>query len=248
MEPAPAKRGRGRPRKSAALPAPAIEPEEVIIMAPPDVGDSSEEEVIELQGYSRPEPEPEEPEPATVQHAVVPPQRQPESPQIVYVTQEPAVNESRERARRHAALQRIKKYRESFEAVAAMPFSETWSTDQLESHLESVRACVSAKTTGLLVKGAYLAGVKGLEVATTSVGIKSYGITQILSQSAEIDSLLKEIACECGIGHIPATTRLALATLQTIFVLDSTNRRAEALAGFKAEPVNVELKGKYSDL
>ena len=239
----PKKRGRGRPRKTPApAPEPAtIEPEEVFIMspeqAPPAVDNAVEE--IELQGYTR-EPEPE-PEPAA------PAPEAKREPDVVYITQ-PQPDEAKERARRHAALTKVKRYRESFPAVRAMPFSEDWSTSAIESHLEDVRIMVSSRTTGLIVKSVYVAGVRGIEAATTMAGMKTYGLADLLSRNTEIESILKELQAEMGVGNIPPAHRLALATLSTVFVLDSSNRKAETLAGFKTSPVNVELKNRYGDL
>ena len=244
MDDVPPKRGRGRPRKTPAPaptpePAPMPEPEEVIIMspeqAPPAVDDAVEE--IELQGYTRePEPEPAAPAPEAKRE-----------PDVVYITQ-PQPDEAKERARRHAALTKVKRYRESFPAVRAMPFSEDWSTSAIESHLEDVRIMVSSRTTGLIVKSVYVAGVRGIEAATTMAGMKTYGLADLLSRNSEIDSILKELQAEMGVGNIPPAHRLALATLSTVFVLDSSNRKAETLAGFKTSPVNVELKNRYGDL
>ena len=129
-----------------------------------------------------------------------------------------------------------------------MPFSEDWSTSAIESHLEDVRIMVSSRTTGLIVKSVYVAGVRGIEAATTMAGMKTYGLADLLSRNSEIDSILKELQAEMGVGNIPPAHRLALATLSTVFVLDSSNRKAETLAGFKTSPVNVELKNRYGDL
>ena len=170
-------------------------------------------------------------------------------PTIVYMpAPEPVFDESKEKARRHSALTKVKRYRESFEAVRAMRFSEDWSTDAIESHLEDIRIMISSKTTGLLVKSAYTMGVKGIEVATCSIGMKTYGLSELLSRNAEVDSILKEIQCELGVGTIPATHRLMLATISTVFVLDSVNKRAEVLGSFKKEPVAESVSNKYSDL
>ena len=244
MDEPPKKRGRGRPRKTPApAPTPEPAPEEVIIMgaeqAPPAVDDAIEE--IQLAGYEPeqehvPEPEPE------------PTQTRPE-PTVVYAPPTPDVaHVEKEKARRAAVISKIRRYRESFIAVRNMHYNESWDVDTLESHLDDVRVAVSTKNTGLLVKGVYLAGVKGVEVGSCALGVKAYGLTEVLSRSAEIDGLLKEVACEIGMGHIPATTRLAIATLQTVFVLDSANKKAEALAGFKSTAVNGDLKNRYADI
>ena len=155
---------------------------------------------------------------------------------------------SRQKTPSKSALTKVKRYRESFEAVRAMRFSEDWSTDAIESHLEDIRIMISSKTTGLLVKSAYTMGVKGVEVGTCMIGMKTYGLADLLSKNAEIDSILKEIQCELGVGTIPPMHRLALATISTVFVLDSVNKRAEVLGNFKKEPVAENISNKYSDL
>jgi len=177
----------------------------------------------------------------------------PVEPTIVYLPAPPsetdvAADAKKEKDRRHAALTKIKRYREAFEAVRAMRFSEEWSTDALESHLEDIRILVSSRTSGMLIKSVYVAGTKGIEIVTCNVGLRTYGLSDMLSKNAEIDSLLKEVSCELGVGHIPATTRLMLATLQTVFVLDSVNKRAEVLGTFKAGPVNADIQDKFKDL
>jgi len=78
--------------------------------------------------------------------------------------------------------------------------------------------------------------------------MKTYGLSDMLSKNTEIDALLKEVSCELGVGHIPATTRLMLATVQTVLVLDSVNKRAEVLGSFKAGPVNADIQDKFKDL
>ena len=98
------------------------------------------------------------------------------------------------------------------------------------------------------VKSVYVAGTKGIEIVTCSVGMKTYGLSDLLAKNPEIDAILREISCELGVEHIPATTRLALATLQTVFVLDSVNKRAEVLGSFKADAVKEDVREKFNDL
>ena len=255
------KRGRGRPRKSANIP---IIPEEVIItnnqvdlsdlqnerIAPEAPHQETEEEVIHMAGDQEHEaPKMEAPEVVTEVVAPHVVEAQAVPPQIVYLpAPEPVFDESKEKARRHSALTKVKRYREAFEAVRAMKFSEDWSTDAIESHLEDVRIMISSKTTGLLVKSAYTMGVKGIEVGTCMIGMKTYGLADLLSKNAEVDSILREIQCELGVGTIPPAHRLMLATISTVFVLDSVNKRAELLGNFKQEPIAENISSKYSDL
>ena len=122
------------------------------------------------------------------------------------------------------------------------------TSDKLDAHLEEIRIVVGSKTTHTLVKHTYLAGVKALEVGTCAIAMKTYGLTQLISQNAEIDSILKEVAAEMGIGAVPPAHRLALATIGAVLALDSAQRRTEVLAGFKKEPVHDDIHMKYKDL
>ena len=266
MENTPIKRGRGRPRKH--VPAPIIEddppeippifdePEEVILApgridlsdlrAPTDPSvepEPVEEEVIHLGPQPEPSAPPPPPPPPRVSPDVLEMLRAP----VMQVVPEPApVND---KAQRRELIGKVRKYREAFPAVAAMRFSEEWSTEELESHLESVRLAVSAKTTGVLVKSAYIMAVKGGEVAGCSVGLKVYGLSDLLARSSEIDQILKEIQCELPIlGHIKPGHRLALATFGAALALDSANRKSEVLGTFKAAPVAEAVSSKYQDL
>ena len=256
------KRGRGRPRKTAVA-APVIEdfaeentavfePEE-ILMPPhrvdiddlrasvPPAATPQPEEVETIYMGAQPDPQPSPP-----------PRISPDVPEMLRAPSMQASPPSPPpdgKANRRELLGKIKKYRESFPAVAAMRFNEEWGTEELESHLESIRVAVSAKTTGVLVKSAYLMSVKGLEVGGTAVGLRVYGLSDLLSRSAEVDSILKEIQCELPVlGHIGPGHRLALATFGAALALDSANRKAEVLGQFKAAPVNEAVSQKYEDL
>ena len=78
--------------------------------------------------------------------------------------------------------------------------------------------------------------------------MKTYGLSDLLSKNKEIDDILKEIQSEMGVGNLPAHVRLAMATISTVFVLDSVNKRAEVLGNFKKEAVNETIANKYGDL
>ena len=260
------KRGRGRPRKTAVA-APIIEdfaeentavylrstePEE-ILMPPhrvdiddlrasvPPAATPQPEEVETIYMGAQPDPQPSPP-----------PRISPDVPEMLRAPSmqaSPPSPPTDDKAKRRELLAKVRKYRESFPAVAAMHFNPDWGTEELDAHLESIRVAVSAKTTGLLVKSAYLMGVKGFEVGGTAVGLKVYGLSDLLSRSAEVDSILKEIQCELPVlGHIGPGHRLALATFGAALALDSANRKAEVLGQFKAAPVNEAVSQKYGDL
>ena len=253
----PPKRGRGRPRKIK------YQPEELLFT-------NNVEDLSDIPEAPKGEPEPRtEVEADEIIHmegdgshaealvhepVVEPEMKTPVKPTIVYL---PAPVDTKaddakvmmdEKARRNNALTKIKRYRENFEAVRAMKFNEDGPTEYLESHLEDIRIMISSKTSLMLVKSAYKMGVKGVEIATCSVGMKTYGLSDLLSKSKEIDDILKEIQCELGVGNLPAPARLAMATLSTVFVLDSINKRAEVLSTFKREAVNESITSKYGDL
>ena len=264
MENTQKKRGRGRPRKAAPEPErereramermdeEPIDAVEILMpsrrvdtsdlhASPPSVPGPVEPEIEVINLGPPPEPEPAPPPPPRPAQDVL--------EMLRTAPSSPMAPPADDKATRRELLGKIKKYRESFPAVAAMRFSEEWSAEELESHLENIRVAVSAKTTGVLVKNAYILGVKGLEVGGTAVGLKVYGLSDLLSRSAEIDSILKEIQCELPVlARIGPGHRLALATFGAALALDSANRKAEVLGNFKSAPVAEAVSNKYKDL
>ena len=264
MENTPIKKGRGRPRKNPVTAVADDAPENIVnnveaeevILAPQRVDIDDLRASVPQAASAEPEPEVETIYMGPPPEAAAPPPPPPRaSPDVLEMLRAPSMQASPPspppdgKANRRELLGKIKKYRESFPAVAAMRFNEEWGTEELESHLESIRVAVSAKTTGVLVKSAYLMSVKGLEVGGTAVGLRVYGLSDLLSRSAEVDSILKEIQCELPVlGHIGPGHRLALATFGAALALDSANRKAEVLGQFKAAPVNEAVSQKYEDL
>ena len=268
MENTPNKKGRGRPRKNPVTAVADDAPENIVnnveaeevILAPQRVDIDDLRASVPQAASAEPEPEVETiymgPQPESAAPPPPPPPRA--SPDVLEMFRAasmqptptptaPPVDDSK--ARKKELLGKIKKYRENFPAVAAMHFSESWGVEELDAHLESIRVAVSAKTTGVLVKSAYLMGVKGVEVTGCAVGLKVYGLSDLLSRSAEIESILRELQCELPvIGHIGPGHRLALATFGAALALDSANRKAEVLGQFKQAPVSETVSQKYGDL
>ena len=262
------KRGRGRPRKTPKpeVPPSAPEPEPMPARAstpmppPPREYHNEIEELLiprttvdtsDIARAMAPPPEPTRAAPdedevirlPTMEDEVAAPRGNLPPPPIVLTSPPPE-----DAARRRAVLSRIRKYRESFDAVRAMKFDEEWSTEKLEAHLEDIRIAVGSKSSTVLVKHTYLAGVRGLEMATCAMGLKTYGLVSVLSANAEVDCALKQLAAEIGIGSVPPGHRLAIATIGAVLALDSANRRNETLSSFKKESVNENISMKYADL
>jgi len=262
------KRGRGRPRKTpkpeAPPPAPEPEPARASTPMPPPPREYHNEveellmprttvDTSDIARAMAPPPElpraaPDEDEvirlPTMEDEVAAPRGNLPQPPIVLTSPPPPPVDENK----RRTVLTRIKRYRESFEAVRAMPFKDDWPLEKLEAHLEEIRIVVGSKTTHVLVKHTYLAAVKGIEVGTCAISMKTYGLTELVAKSAEIDSILKELAAEMGVGAVPPAHRLAIATIGAVLQLDSANKKALVLAGFKKEPVNESINMKYADL
>ena len=256
------KRGRGRPRKnplplvveevSAPAPAPPhtvtfdveelIHPDQTvdtrdIARAPPPQPPPMPESVDEAEVIRLPTMDEDERGPGHRPLATVP-----------HVFAMPPAAPVEDAAARRSVLSKIKKYRESFDAVRAMKFDEEWPLNKLEAHLEDVRIAVGSKSSHVLVKHTYLAAIRGVEMATCAAGMKTYGLVSVLQSNSEVDNALKQLAAEIGIGSVPPGHRLAIATIGAVLALDSANRKAEVLAGFKAEPVNESIQMKYESL
>ena len=252
------RRGRGRPRKTPQ-PAPTPEPVEVEHAPMPEAPRYDVEELlmpnhtVDTSDIARalPPPPPSMPERDDAEMIHLPSMVDAPETRMSYTPPPPSYAPSppvEDATERKKVLTRIRRYRESFDAVRAMSFNEEWSLEKLNNHLDAIRTTVGSKTTHVLVKHSYLAAVKGIEVGTCAIQMKTYGLTDLISKSSEIDSILKEVAAEMGIGAVPPAHRLALATIGAVLQLDSANRKAAVLAGFKSEQVNGNIHMKYEDL
>ena len=249
MDEVPKKRGRGRPRKNSIIETiPEIQPAEICILDGLDnqfhggsnieVSHGEEEERVNMA------PIPEDvtfaPAPASLEMQPVPP-----PPPMVFT---PKPQPPDDRDERRQLIDKIKKYRQGFDAAKALPFNEDMSTDKLRSLLDDIRLCISSRNTSLIFRSGYLTAVKGVELVGTKTGLRCYGLSDALGKSVEVADLLKEIEAEVGIKYISPWKRLAFITVTTAVVLDGMNRRAELLATYKSEPVNQVLDEKYKDL
>ena len=250
------RRGRGRPRKMPK-PAPMPEPVEVERAPMPEAPRYDVEELlmpnhtVDTSDIARAPPPSSMPERDEAEMIHLPSMDEAPETRMSYTPPPPSYAPSppvEDAAERKKVLTRIRRYRESFDAVRAMSFNEEWSLEKLNNHLDAIRTTVGSKTTHVLVKHSYLATVKGIEVGTCAIQMKTYGLTDLISKSSEIDSILKEVAAEMGIGAVPPAHRLALATIGAVLQLDSANRKAAVLASFKAEPVNEAINLKFGDL
>ena len=265
MAEVPKKRGRGRPRKNTIIETiPEIEAAEIHILDGLDnqFHGGSNIEVSHGEPEALPEPSPYEEEervtmapipedftfaPASPEMQPVPymPAPPPPPPPMVFA---PKPQPPDDREERRQLIDRIKKYRQGFDAAKALPFNEEMSTDRLRSLLDDIRLSISSRNTSLIFRSGYLTAVKGVELVGTKTGLRCYGLADALGKSAEVSDLLKEIEAEVGIKYVSPWKRLAFITVTTAVVLDGLNRRAELLATYKSEPVNPVLDERYKDL
>ena len=79
--------------------------------------------------------------------------------------------------------------------------------------------------------------------------MKLYGLSNMLAQSEEVDSILKELECEMMGGlRLPAHQRLLMCTLSSAMVIDGMNKKSEMLNNFSQEKLNDDVVKKYEDL
>ena len=257
----PKKRGRGRPKKvlpivnsitaliedeeptaNEIIPLACLatdEEEAITLVQIPD----EKEETLEVKPYiPSPMIEP------MVYHMPVATFTAPEVPQgsLASRTAKPAPTDDREDRRQ--LIDKIKKYRQGFDAARALPFHEEMETEKLRALLDDIRLSISSRNTSLIFRSGYLTAVKGCEIVGTKVGMRCYGLADALGKSAEVADLLREIEAEVGIKYISPWKRLAFVTVSTAVILDGMNRRAETLASFKSEPVSPVLDDRYKDL
>ena len=262
---APKKRGRGRPKKIIET-IPEIQAEEIHILDGLDNQfhggtniDATTIGVAEASGVAEEEEERVTMAPIPEDFAFAPPQISQEISPVPYFAVAPEVAcpptvfapkppPRDDRNERRELIDKIKKYRQGFDAARALPFNEEMSTDKLRSLLDDIRLCISSRNTSLIFRSGYLTAVKGVELVGSKTGLRCYGLADALGKRVEVADLLKEIEAEVGIKYISPWKRLAFITVSTAVVLDGMNRRAELLATYKAEPVSPVLDEKYKDL
>ena len=250
---APKKRGRGRPRKITNIET-IPEANEILILdgqdsqihggsiiMAPQADQPEEEELVTLA----PIPDNTVDTCFNVQEPTTQPTLYAPEPPTVFV---PKPQPSDDRADRRQIIDKIKKYRQGFDAARALPFNEDMSTEKLRSLLDDIRLSISSRNTSLIFRSGYLTAVKGVELVGTKTGLRCYGLADALGKSVEVADLLKEIEAECGLRYVSPWKRLAFVTVTTAVVLDGMNRRAELLAQYKSEAVSPVLDEKYKDL
>jgi hypothetical protein len=198
----------------------------------------------------KPEPEPEMPEPVYGPE----PSRDPvfSVSSFTYTPPGPAgtPNESEEdRKERLVLISKIKKYKKEFQFVNEISFNEAAPIHQLRNTLDEIRGLIQGKTTNVLIKRTYITGVSTLELLGQKTKLaKLNGLTDILSRSAEVESILKEISCEMHIGYVSPFKKLAFITLSSAYVLHTMNAKSEVFETFGKEQTNPEVINQYSDL
>ena len=261
----PKKRGRGRPKKVVAAPIPEMledEPleeipaAEIIPLACPAPSDPDEEERVTLAAI----PDLEETS-VTFAPPVLEPMSLPNASQAQPMTvftprpsppddapSGPGIPSGSYKEERRQIIDKIKKYRQGFDAARALPFHEDMSTDALRAMLDDIRLSISSRNTSMVFRTGYLTAVKGVELVGTKVGMRCYGLADCLGKSQDVADCLRELEVECGLKYISPWKRLAFISVSTAVVLHGVNQRAEMLAGFKSEPVSPVLDAKYKDL
>jgi hypothetical protein len=148
-----------------------------------------------------------------------------------------------------AVISKIMRYKQSFEVLHNYPVDTNATVGALEAQLEEMRLVINTKNSHAIFRHLYLTGVKGYEFAGNKVGMKLYGLADLLSKSPEVDQILKELECEYHItGSLKPEQRLLLVTASTSLVVDSLNRRSELLNKFGKDKVNEGLQAQFSDL
>ena len=268
----PPKKKRGRPRKQntnlvfgepSAPPAPPPPEAPSIVLEEPvsnyvevvnlsndqDLEDIKKRDVAEF--FTKEVPLPPEPEVQVPDNAYIPPEPI-QYPQPVMEVgmgfNQPAEESPKDFKERKDLIQKIRKYRETFEIVNRIGFDENGSLFHLRAVLEETRNIVSNRNTSILMKRSYITGCQGLELIGSKVGAKLQGYTDLMSRSAEVDSILAELRCEINVGYVPPWKRLMFVSLSSAYVVHSLNSKASLVVKFANDPVKPEVASKYNDL
>ena len=162
----------------------------------------------------------------------------------------PAVTESDEdRKARREVVTKLKKYAKEFPAISSIPVDPDAPLHVLQNQLDEVRSLIQNRTTSVLIKRTYLTSVNALETIGKKTNVaKLDGLADLMSRSAEVDEVLREIACELEIGYISPYKKLAFITLSSAYVLHTLNSRATIFKEFGDANVQPVVSEKYKDL
>ena len=150
---------------------------------------------------------------------------------------------------RQNIINKLRKYQSSFKVCGDININYEGKTSYLKNKLEDFRNAINNKNTHAIVKTGYLTTVKGLEFVGSKGGMKLYGLSNMLAQSEEVDSILKELECEMMGGlRLPAHQRLLMVTLSSAMVIDGMNKKSEILNDFSKTEITPEIKDNYKDL
>ena len=146
-------------------------------------------------------------------------------------------------------IAKLHKYQSSFTVCAALNINFDAKTSVLKCKLEDCRNAVNNKNTHAIFKTTYLTTVKGVEFIGSRSGMKLYGLSSMLGQSEEVDSILKEMSIEMMGGfRLPAHQRLIMCTLSSAMIINNMNSKAELLNNFTKEPIKEDIEDRYKDL
>ena len=247
---------RGRPRKSAP-PSPVPEASEEEVAAPPAEPPQAVAEEFQLPGTANEGPEVatfELPSYAEQDPAPPPPPEPPvfagENPFAALPTGPVPMDVSTEiAARRKGVIAKLRRYKTQFLALQAFPINEAAPLEQLEGTLETFRHTVGSKTTVTVFKASYITAIRGLERAASSIGGRCNGSADILGKSEQVDTILRIILAEYGVGErMSPVTQLAFVTGATMLAAHALNAKAAALQNLTARQADATLQRDFADL
>jgi len=146
-------------------------------------------------------------------------------------------------------ITKLKKYQANFKVLANININFDGKVAYLKSKLDEFRNTIHTNNIHNVIKTGYVGTIKGIEFLGGKAGAKLYGLSSMVGQSEEIDSLLKEIECE-RIGNLNKKPehRLLLATARCAIVVNQINIQNENLNKFSNEAISEETKTKFEDL
>jgi len=123
------------------------------------------------------------------------------------------------------------------------------SIDELEQLLMEIEICVSSRTSGNMIQSYYLGAVSMTERVAPILGMNLQGLSQVLTENAQIKETLDELSIKYDVVHYTKPeVRLAYLTLQSIMAVNSINKKKEKTQQVLSAPVPQKTVEEFKDL
>lgn len=121
--------------------------------------------------------------------------------------------------------------------------------EQLKTLLTEIEICVSSRTSGNMLKNYYCSAVEVGERMAPFLGLNLTGLSKVLGESDQVRECLEELSIKYDVlQYTKPEVRLAYITLQTIFAINTHNKKINEINKVMEASVKKEVIEEFKDL